>query len=131
MSPKAKVGNVRQGQRRLAISQFNGLASEVSVQTVPVKAASQQVEKLVRELDRKCCSFVLSTRLREAITTYLANGGSLPAKLLPPCDSGTPTVPVLQRHRVLDEGFRLCSKAFMLTFNSRAFSTSTWVSFLP
>ena len=35
----------------------------------------------------------------------------------------------LQRHRLLDAGFRLKSKAFMLTFHSRDFTDKTWPPF--
>ena len=36
---------------------------------------------------------------------------------------------VVQRHRVLDAGFRLEWKAFMLTFNGLAFNEATWPEF--
>ena len=37
--------------------------------------------------------------------------------------------PALQRHRLLDNGFRLQSKAFMLTFHSRGLTDKTWPLF--
>ena len=38
-------------------------------------------------------------------------------------------VPLLPRHRVLEPGYILKSKAFMLTFNSDTFTRDTWKSF--
>jgi len=43
------------------------------------------------------------------------------------CEEGAPFV--LPRHKVLKANFRLDSKAFMLTYNSRAFDLQTWGAF--
>ena len=103
----------------------------MQAKSIPVKAGTEQVVALVRELDRQCLDADSSARLRAAVTLYTQNGGVLPVRLTPePVGEGAPVSQVqLQRHRVLDEGFRLQSRAFMLTFNSKAFTAGTWERF--
>ena len=98
---------------------------------MPVKGSSERVGTLVRDLDRACADESTAARVRAAANLYLNNGGVLPAKLRPECsDAGDPAPGYqLQRHRVLEEGFRLQAKAFMMTFNSRAFTIGTWGPF--
>ena len=125
--------NGRQAQRRAAVGLLNKLAGEVGVPKVPVKAGANKVLTLVRELDRRCLDGGTSVCLRAAISAYHLNGGVLPVQLRPePADdSAQPSqAQLLQRHRVLDEGFRLQSKAFMLTYNSKEFTVGTWQRFL-
>ena len=99
MAPK-QDSNARQAQRRAAVTQLNILAADMSVRKVPVKAGTTQVAVLVRELDRKCTSEELSARLRDSITLYLDNGGTLPDRLRPVSDTASPTTSPLQRHRL-------------------------------
>ncbi len=147
MAPKAKsasawaAGNARGKQRREAVAALNRLAEEVGTAQVRLKAPAGAVEKLVRLLDARCHAGDLPGRLRDAVRLYLDNGGSFSVPVLladiaagaaatgegHDADSDPP--PPVLRHRLLDEGFRLRSKAFMLTFNSRAF-TATWPVFL-
>ena len=103
----------------------------MQAKSILVKAGTEQVVALVRELDRQCLDADSSARLRAAVTLYTQNGGVLPVRLTPePVGEGAPVSQVqLQRHRVLDEGFRLQSRAFMLTFNSKAFTAGTWERF--
>ena len=44
-------------------------------------------------------------------------------------DADDSDVPLLPRHRVLQPGYILKSKAFMLTFNSHTFTRDTWTAF--
>ena len=77
---------------------------------------------------------------------YLDNGGHFSTAVLPAssalpasssgataseeaCDADCDPPPPLERHRLLEPGFRLNSKAFMLTFNSRSFVVETWPVF--
>ena len=134
MAPKlarAARSNSRQALRRAAVSELNTLASELGVQPMPVKGSRERVGTLVRDLDRACGDESTAVRVRAAANRYLSNGGVLPAKLRPECsDAGDPAPGYqLQRHRVLEEGFRLQAKAFMMTFNSRAFTIGTWGPF--
>ena len=132
--------NDRQKKRREAVHLLNGLADEVGCEKVSVKSASATVEVLVGKLDPRCQDAGRPARLRSAVEAYLANGGTFSVPLLAspdggdlaaePCDDdGDAPAPVL-RHRLLAPGFRLKSKAFMLTYNSRAFAEATWSKFL-
>ena len=124
--------NNRQAQRRAAVRLLNELATEVGVPKVSVKAGSENVLTMVRALDRRCSDSDRSERLRAVLESYVQNGGQLPVKLRPQPEAGDNAQPapvLLQRHRVLDEGFRLQSKAFMLTFNSKEFTAGTWQPF--
>ena len=131
MAPKAVASarsNARQVQRRAAVGELNAVATELGLQPAPVKCGGGRVGSLVRELDRACGDEGTAARVRAAASRYLDNGGVLPAKLRPECSDESGPAPnfQLQRHRVLDEGFRLHAKAFMLTYNSRAFTIGAW-----
>ena len=134
--------NARCRERRQAVTLLNGLATELGLRAIGAKAAAAQVEALVRLLDKRCQTDGRPERLREAVAKYLDNGGRFSVPLLPaptattasastmPGDADGDAPPPLARHRLLDEGFRLESKAFMLTYNSRAFAQATWPLFL-
>ena len=126
------AGNARSLARRGAVRLLNGLAQELGLKPVPVKSRAARVEALVRLLERRCQSDGYPRRLA-AVAQYVDNGGMFSVPMLATasaaessCDVDTDPTPTLGRHRVLDEGFRLQSKAFMLTYNSRSFSTGTW-----
>ena len=140
-------GNVRSLARRKAVQLLNGLADELGVKRAKSKSASAEVEALVRRLEPRCQMGSLPTRLRDAVVSFLDNGGHFVSAVLPPapvvlpaaaatatpaCDAeiDADTPPPLLRHRVLEAGFRLKSKALMLTFNSKAFIEATWPLFL-
>ena len=135
--PKVRVKrreyNERSLARRAAIALLNGLAESVGVRKVPKKSAASTVEALVRRLEPRCQADGLPERLREAVERFLQNGGTLTAAVLPPeehggADEGAP--PPVSRHRLLEPGFRIKSKAFMMTFNNKEFSDETWPAFL-
>ena len=129
---RARRSNRRQTQRRTAVTELNGLAHEFGLEPVPVKAPCDVVENLVRALDKQDLDHEFALQLREAAELYVSNGGRFAAQLGPipePATSGA--LAQLQRHRVLQGGFTLKSKAFMLTYNNRAFSPDTWTEFLP
>ena len=102
------------------------------------KTAAPGVEALAGLLEPRCQTEDLPARLRAAVVSYVDNGGvlSMPVLAAPvagdepaaECEAGdagcdAPT-PVL-RHRLLEQGFRLNSKAFMLRFNYCAFTEAT------
>ena len=136
--PKVKqwndASNARTLRRRGAVRLLNGLAEELGAKPVKLKAPSIAVEALVRVLDPRCQTDGFPARLRSAVTKYLDNGGKFSAPLLPAtaaaaatvegtmCDTDGDAPPPLTRHRLLEDGFRLESKAFTLTYNSRSFS---------
>ena len=117
----------RRGARRAALAGLNTLAEEVGAARaqVDVKTASaEQVEHTIRILEPRCPGPPLSTRLRTLVEQWVANGGTLQVELAPPPDLDSPAV--LPRHKVLAPEFRLQSKAFMLTYNSRALRPGMW-----
>ena len=109
-------GNDRRGRRREAVRALNGLCSEVGLghAVVDAKAAeSAAVESLVRLLERRDLSGGRLDRLRAAAKAFLDNGGVFAAEVATEAN----TAPVVLRHKVLALGFKLKSKAFMLTYN--------------
>ena len=75
MAPKAKRGpraratrsNARNLRRRETVKLLNGLAAEVGLKAVPVKAAAPAVEALVRLLEARCQDNGRPERLRSAV----------------------------------------------------------------
>ena len=73
------------------------------------------------------------------VREYLANGGKFSAPVTLAADAAAVGGDVVQtdpetpapviRHRLLQDGFRLQSKAFMLTFHSKDFTKDTWLPF--
>ncbi len=137
--------NERSLARRSAVKLLNGLAAELGFRQVPLKSAAGRVEALVRLLEPRCQCGDYPARLATAVADYVGNGGvfSVPVLTAPtasPADAAEDRTDVpggdaggtfpVARHRVLDEGFRLESKAFMLTYNSRTFTTETSSLFL-
>ena len=126
---------------------MNELAAQVGVTRVKAKSASPVVEAFVRRLEPRCQSGGLPERLRDAVSTYIGHGGVFSTAVLPPvpavpladasaassCDrvAEADAAPAVMRHRLLEQGFRLKSKAFMLTFNSKEFTEATWNDFRP
>ena len=135
-------GNARSLARRKAVQLLNGLANELGVKRATSKSASAGVEALVRRLEPRCQTGSLPTRLPDAVVSCLDNGGHFVSAVLLTAPVALPTVaatatpardaeidadipPPLLRHRVLEAGSRLKSKALMLTFNSRASTDAT------
>ena len=124
---------------------MNELAAQVGVTRVKAKSASPVVEAFVRRLEPRCQSGGLPERLRDAVSTYIGHGGVFSTAVLPPvpavpladasaassCDrmAEADAAPAVMRHRLLEQGFRLKSKAFMLTLNSKELTEATWHDF--
>jgi hypothetical protein len=140
-------GDARSLARRKAVQLLNGLANDLGVKRGTSKSASAGVEALVRRFEPRCQTGSLPTRLRNAVVSFLDNGGHFVSAVLPPAPVALPTAaatatpacdaeidadihPPLLRHRVLEASFRPKSKTSMLTFNRRAFIEATWALFL-
>ena len=91
------------------------------------------MERLVRALETRCQTTSLSRRLLHAVRLWSDNGGTLCQLIAGTAADGDeaeePGVSPLPRHRVLEPGYILKSKAFMLTFNSDTFDRGTWAGF--
>ena len=145
------ISNSKKTQRRLAVKVFNELADELSLggERLDPKALDKaQLEKQLRLLNRRCTTDPLHARFDQAVRQFVGNAGSLPegvtlangqeegaqaATLL--FDDDGQSLPrsaeerLVPRHKVLKAGFRLHSKAFMLTHNSRSFTRETWSTY--
>ena len=137
--------NARQRMRKDAVSSLNALATELELERVQVQlkclvASEPKVERLIRTLEPRCQTDVLAQRLRDAVKLWKDNQGALSQPMTEedanpmPAESNTDDtddsdVRYLPRHKVLQAGYTLKSKAFMLTFNSDTFNAETWVTF--
>ena len=65
------AGNERGRERRAAVKALNGLAADVGVKTVRLKADAARVEAFVRTLEARCRVGALPARLRAAVEAYL------------------------------------------------------------
>jgi len=133
-----RCANARQLMRKDAVRSMNALATELGLEKVHVHlkgllAGEVKVERLVRALETRCQTTSLSRRLLHAVRLWSDNGGTLPQPISGTATGGDeadePGVSPLPRHRVLEPGYTLKSKAFMLTFNSDAFDRGTWAGF--
>jgi len=130
-------GNTRGKARRDALESLNAIASELGVSTVPLKASSKKVEKLLKKLDKRAGDDEIAQRIRAAAHIWTANGGQLQVALLPvgrevrdaDAEGFQPAAAPIPAHKVLLPEYRLESKAFMLTCNSRSFTADTWARF--
>ena len=123
------TSNGRRDRRRDAARSLNALGQELGVGRAAVEAKSApaaEVERLVRLLERRVCTDDHLDRLRAAAKAFADNGGELSAEVITEDKSSGPFAP---QHRVLAAFFKLKSKAFMLTYNSRDFTKDTWVPF--
>lgn len=125
----------RQKLRRSAVKSLNRLAEDLQLATPalkPKRAKPSEVERMVQKLEPRCQHEDFATRLRAAVTQWRDNGGALTRAILPAPDVTEPKLePYLARHKVLEGGYILKSRAFMLTFNKRSWTRDTWESFLP
>ena len=121
--------NARRDCRRAAATALNDLARECHVPEGGLlqdrDPSSQDVEAIVRLLQRRIQTDSQLDRLRAAAEQFLANGGVFEAPLLQ--DEAGP--PAVRMHRVLEPTFLLQSKAFMLTYNSSEITRSSWQPF--
>lgn len=101
------------------------------------------LDRTLRALNNRCSADPERTRFASAVKKWVSNGGMLPVGLRESDAAGvlrtvlaaTPGAaantdmsvesPVAQ-HLVLQANYRLQSKAFMLTHNSRSFTAETW-----
>ena len=133
--------------RREAVQTLNQLAADIALGTRPLptkSARGREVERLIRALEPRCQEAELLARLRGAATLWQENGGHLERALVPegtdtPAQvngqdehagaAGVPEAAVVARHRVLEGGYILKSKAFLLTYNSRRWTRDSWDGF--
>ena len=118
--------NARCDRRRDACRGLNQLANELGVgqAAVDAKGASgAEVDHLMRFLERRVLSNGQLDCLRAAAKAFADNGGELSSEVVSEDNSTSPFVP---KHRVLASFFKLKSKAFMLTYNSRGIALATW-----
>ena len=124
----------RQKLRRAAVRDLNKLAEDLQLplSQLPAKVVKPAaVERFVQKLEPWWQQGDLLVRLRAAVTQWHDNGGALTRDILPPDVGTVPTVETcLVRHKVLEGGYILKSRAFMLTFNNRSWTRSTWAPFL-
>jgi hypothetical protein len=120
------------------VRDLNTLATKYGLSTIPVKTIGRPCQKLIQRLQTRCSDGATTALLRDAARRWQANGGFLDAVIIDPeplaggsdfeCEEeGAPFV--LPRHKVLQASFRLESKAFMLTYNSKSFDLQTWKAF--
>ena len=136
---------VRRDARVDAVKLMNRIAAAVGVDEVTTRASAAEVQALFATL----CEHVAGedvNDLASAREQWVQNGGkgNLPAELLPDgnaenADEDVDPGGVLPGHKVLQQSFytsrkafRLKARAFMLTFNSQAFSVCSilWSAFL-
>ena len=124
----------RRQQRREALAALNTLVEELQMATPPLSIKTLQpgdVERLVQKLEPRCQHGELPVRLRAATEQWHANGGVLSRTIVSaPDGTGPASAECLVRHKVLQGGYILKSRAFMLTFNKRAWTPSKWEEFL-
>ena len=132
--------NERLTARRGAIGLVNELLSEISMNQLTLDPRNHDegaFARALRILNRRCTSDALQDRLRGAVHKWVENRGRLPngIELAPAtgelhvAPDEVESAPVVPRHRVLLSTFELQSQAFMLTYNSAAFSPETWPAF--
>lgn len=138
MDPKTE----RRTAREAAIRELNSVAESVAAEQLPLRATNDDIEKFFRELCKKISSDELQ-QVSDARKKYLDNGGtgSMPADLLAKLETPESTQHdedgVVPSHKKMEQSFygkrpfRLCAKAFMLTFNSLGFlvSEDLWKAF--
>ena len=122
--------NARKAARKAALRQLNDLAEELGLNPVSLKRArAAEVEQLARSLQMRQLSADHAARLRASLAAWVANGGRLSAEVLDVDDPDAQPQRPLDGHRVLARGYRLESKAFMLTYNSELITADVWPSF--
>ena len=137
------TSNTRSLHRRAALRELNALVDvlELTINRLDIRAPDTKLlEKFLRLLNRRCTDEPLHSRFADAVSKWVDNGGVLPESMSlvraggttladedgQPAHANGEEVPVVARHKVLKSGFRLKSKAFMMTHNSREFTRSMW-----
>ena len=137
-SPRAaakKLKLKRLKSRRRAVKELNTLVSELSLSLPALRPKAPDAAllgKVLRTLSKRCRDDEKTRRFAAAVRQFTQHGGALPDGMeLCPMDAGQPGEPsAVPRHKILQTAFRLKSKAFMLTFHSESFDTSSWEPFL-
>ena len=148
LAEEARVvrANARKKCRRNTLNKLNVLGEEAGVQAISFDAASdKKVSSFIRQLGRRCGSDCGKLRrVRALLLEWQANGGALIGTVLPELpgapedepdhdghEDGVVSLepPVVDRHALLTAGYRLQTKAFMLTYNSKDFNLNTWTRF--
>ena len=133
------AANVRLSKRRQALRSLNEIAKGLNLERLMVSAKdpdASALARLLRCLARREFEAAVAQKCRDAVRLFITHGGQLPEGLsLVEEDSGSglsvppEDLPVVPRHKVLANGFRLHSRAFMVTFNSTMFTLATWPDF--
>ena len=125
--------------RRKAIRDVNALLNDLGLESLhlqPKDIDRAQFARALRVLNRRCQD-PHKTRLRAAVDRWVQNRGHLPDGVHLRADGGgveaaaddVETPSVIPHHQVLVSSFALKSKAFMVTYNSDAFTLDTWPAF--
>ena len=141
-------GNRRKREREAALGALNLLAQDVGVHTLPTKTVGPKVQKLIKKLEARIGDDVQAGLLHSAATQWQVNGGRLDAHLAPLAPPSPPPAAaqpalgaqphevdyallpaVIPRHKILTTGYKVHSKAFMVTYNDRAFTPEVWPRF--
>ena len=134
------VANKRLTARRDALRKLNKLLTDLSLQALHLRVKAldkSNFDRVLRLLERRCMATDQKTRLREAVTEWVNNGGTLPDGVRLAADgSALETAPneaespsLVPQHKVLVATYELKSQAFMLTYNSNGFTPETWPDF--
>ena len=137
---KVAGGNARRKARRDAVHALNSLISDLGL---PLPKLGKRVDmkvlaKILRVMSKRCQDGTECARLGAALKGYTGHGGQLPEGMefrdeegLVDTDSkGVQDACVVPSHKFLVLSFRLKSKAFMLTFNSRDLKVDDWERFV-
>ena len=136
-----RSANARAQHRRVALAALVALSAEVGGPSLRLRRpAAADVGALLRRLNRLCTAPLQASRLRDAVKKYKDNGGVVDVDLAPDeggagglaatAAGGVDADVNLPKHsQVLLPNFRIHSTAFMLTYNSKDFTRSTWAPF--
>lgn len=129
--------NKKRKVRRQVATALNKIADQLGVSHLKLdrkSPTSEQLEKLLRVVNARSPTAAVVADVRTATQTWLANGGTLSTELedeseaeQTPAEDDVPS-PV-SGHKLLKPNFRLRSKAFMMTYNSRSFTEEDWPDF--
>ena len=117
--------------REGAIQKLNGIAAQVGLDKLPVKTAWKAVQRLIKKVQARTTDAPTTARLFDTAKEWVDNWGHLDGTLAPPPPQGSKAPPgddatLVPKHRVLLPNFRLQSRAFMVTYNSKQFTKETW-----
>ena len=127
--------NERLAHRRASLRKFNRLPTERSADHLvmdPKDVPTQsKLDRALNFLDARCTDGRSRSQFVAALQAWIDNGGALPEGVqfvggsLQVVGDVEVTAPAVPMHRVLKKSFVLKSQAFMLTYNSKAFTRDT------